>query len=394
MSDSKEITIQGEGLFDLVLSLFKRKSGLLPPKARKLLEMVKDEKVKSLKVVRTPLSSVLSTLLNIVSFGAFQRQLKRLGYDRAFHLALYINDNYSLDKQQVIKFEPSSPIKKGSEIVSVDLKGKDFTIGEMIAKTKALMGDKKFSNYDMKSNNCQDFVMAVLESNGVSSPDLERFVKQDAVSIVAGMPKFVQKFGKRLTDMAAVANRFIEGTSINNNKKKSFLNKNTDMKKSLQDETTEGGFLQFLAPLAVPLLSNLLSGRGVEIKKSDEKKIKGGFLPLHLMMGLLGSGVDPKTKIKVEDFEKILQLGKGVPEETPRPVDVKMEKLMKKLKGGSVKTRKPKKEKTDTTPKPKRAPSKWLLALKEWNSKTGKPYIVPKKGTKEYDAVKKLSDKM
>ena len=36
--------------------------------------------------------------------------------------------------------------------------------------------------------------------------------------------------------------------------------------------------------------------------------------------------------------------------------------------------------------------NKWILALKEWNSKhnkTGK-YLVPKKGTKEYMAVKKI----
>ena len=40
--------------------------------------------------------------------------------------------------------------------------------------------------------------------------------------------------------------------------------------------------------------------------------------------------------------------------------------------------------------------NKWIMALKQWNSKhnkTGK-YKVPKKGTKEYNQVKKIMAKM
>jgi hypothetical protein len=37
---------------------------------------------------------------------------------------------------------------------------------------------------------------------------------------------------------------------------------------------------------------------------------------------------------------------------------------------------------------------KWLEALKEWNAKKNKGvWKIPKKGTKEYDQVKKLMDK-
>ena len=40
--------------------------------------------------------------------------------------------------------------------------------------------------------------------------------------------------------------------------------------------------------------------------------------------------------------------------------------------------------------------NKWLKALKEWNSKQNKSgrYMIPKKGTKEYEAVRKLMAKM
>lgn len=40
--------------------------------------------------------------------------------------------------------------------------------------------------------------------------------------------------------------------------------------------------------------------------------------------------------------------------------------------------------------------NKWITALKEWNAKHNKSgkYLVPKKGTKEYMAVKKIMAKM
>lgn len=33
---------------------------------------------------------------------------------------------------------------------------------------------------------------------------------------------------------------------------------------------------------------------------------------------------------------------------------------------------------------------KWIEALKHWNSKNGGKYVIPKKGTAEYDAVRAL----
>ena len=36
----------------------------------------------------------------------------------------------------------------------------------------------------------------------------------------------------------------------------------------------------------------------------------------------------------------------------------------------------------------------WIMALKHWNSMKGGKYVVPKKGSKEYDEVKKVQNSM
>lgn len=389
----------GQGvLSDFFFRLLKRKSGLLPPQSRKLLSMIGNEKITSLKVVRTPLSKPLTTLLNIASLGAFQRVLKRLGYDDAFHLTLFINGRYSFEKNEVVRLSTTNPIKKGSEVLEVPIpSGFDTTIEQLINKTRERMGDKNFSNYDAKKLNCQHFITNVLQANGLDTPKLLEFINQDAVEIFKGMPKFVEKWGKVLTDIAAVGSRLIEGQgqTKNNNKEKSIINKTTEMKKSMKEEV-EGGWIGTALTLGLPLLTNLLSGRGVEVEKKDMKKIEGGFLPLPLMMSLLGSGVDPKTKIKADDLEKVLKLGKEMGESLSKEVDKEMVKEVKKLKGEGVEVDKRKK----TTKvkggevKTKRQPSKWIKALKAWNDKKGGQYCVPKKGTSDYDEVKSLMDRM
>lgn len=47
-----------------------------------------------------------------------------------------------------------------------------------------------------------------------------------------------------------------------------------------------------------------------------------------------------------------------------------------------------------STPKVKRAPNAWARACKEWNEETKTDrYTIPRKGTKEYEAVRAIMTK-
>jgi len=203
---------QGDGLKDIFK---KRKAGLLPPDARRVLDQVQGEAIRSIKVVRTPLSNIINKVLNVISLGAFQSALKSLGYDKAFHLTLWINDRITLEKNEVVRLRLSNPIKKGSEIMTVPIRA-SITVSELIDKTRSRMGNANFSNYDAQRNNCQDFLINILEANGLATPDIITFIKQDAESIFRKMPKWVDKFSKAATDIAAVGSRLIEGEGKTN----------------------------------------------------------------------------------------------------------------------------------------------------------------------------------
>ena len=188
--------------------IFFRDPGKLPPTARKLLEQVGDEKITSMTLFRNPIS--------LSKFAKFVGALKGTNYDDLFHLGVIINGKYLLDKQAVLHFERSG-IPKDSETLQIPI-AKEITISELLEKTRKRMGDSNFSSYNAKSNNCQDFMLAVLSANGLSSPELTKFIKQNVEAVFNNLPSYAEAISNFVTGTQAVADRVIqgEGTYIHN----------------------------------------------------------------------------------------------------------------------------------------------------------------------------------
>lgn len=191
----------------------KRSAGVLPPPVRKLLTKIGNETINSIEIVRTPISSFVSGFLNVISLGAFNKSLKENGYDKALHLSLFINGTYTLDKQAVISLVKGNPIKKDSETLSVTV-GSSITFNELLENTRLLMGDSNFSNYNAKTNNCQNFVMSILKANGLLNDQESAFIKQDAYKIFQKLGWMTEKIANVVTDTGALADKVIEGEGV------------------------------------------------------------------------------------------------------------------------------------------------------------------------------------
>ena len=176
--------------------VFMRTPGLEPPKFRKLLQEVGDEKINKLVLWREPIS--VNSMLKFLKLNKT--------YDDLFHLALNINDKYNLDKQSVLTFERGKP--KG-ETLEIPV-SKDITIREMIEKTKKRMGDNAYTSYSVR-NNCQQFLLNVLSANGLMTTEARKFIEQDVEKILQDLPKYSEVVANFFTGAQAVANRLIEG---------------------------------------------------------------------------------------------------------------------------------------------------------------------------------------
>jgi hypothetical protein len=180
--------------------IFLRDEGLEPPSFRKLLKEVGNQVITGLTLWREPIS-----INKFVKFFKFNT-----GYDDLFHLSLNISTNegnYNLDKQAVLTFEKGQP--KG-ETLKINPPN-SMTIQTLIDNTKNRMGKSKYTSYNAKSNNCQDFLLNVLDANGVNTTEATTFIKQDSDSIFKGLPKYADKILNIITTGQAILDRQMKG---------------------------------------------------------------------------------------------------------------------------------------------------------------------------------------
>jgi hypothetical protein len=168
IEDIEDENLYGEGLF-------KRDVGTLPPPVRSLLEQIKDEKITSVQAWRYPL---MKSLQDIV------KKVVKLPYDNLYHLGLNLNGKYNLEKDLILKFtkagQKSDRPENKSKVIKVN---KDITFGQLFDGLRKKMGDK-LTEYDARTNNCQDFSLAILSVLGIDDAELKKFIKQDVEQVL------------------------------------------------------------------------------------------------------------------------------------------------------------------------------------------------------------------
>jgi hypothetical protein len=281
--------------------LEKRPPGVMPPSVRSFVEKKGGEKITSVEVIRTPLDAVSQGALAAVTLGTFNKAVKEAGYDAAFHLAMIVNGKYQIDKQEVIKV--SSPRKEKKTETMVIHETTDKTIKEMFDNAQKLMGDGKFTGYDAKTNNCQDFIVGMLTGAELMTERAHEFVKQDAGEIFSRLPGFTQPVARAVTDVAAAANAAIfgqgaidiiqEGHGLKKmlkKKKKSITKKATDTYKDVK-ETGEKKYEQ-----AKDFAKTTGQDAAISAAKLAAKKVGQGAVlvwdELHPIRHVLAEGAD------------------------------------------------------------------------------------------------------
>ena len=108
-----------------------------------------------------------------------------------------------IERINLVKGDRSN--KSGAEFTSSFPVNK--TVNELFTNTKNRMG-ARFLPYSSASNNCQSFIMGVLDGNGLNNSELTSFVKQDTKSIFKNNPA-LRKFANTLTDIGGYGNAVI-----------------------------------------------------------------------------------------------------------------------------------------------------------------------------------------
>lgn len=203
----------------------------MPPAVKDIMNKHGQEIITSITLRRNPVSHLITGAMNAVSLGSFQKKLDEQPYDELFHLAMLVqsaNTRFLLEKIERVNVSSSIGNPDGLETLACPLNGKEITVFDLINNTKEKMGKTQFLDYDPVSNNCQVFLMNVLDANGLLNAENKEWVKQDT-EVLFKNNKVLAKVSKKLTDIGASVNVLMKGGEIKNTSENKIYSNNIKM---------------------------------------------------------------------------------------------------------------------------------------------------------------------
>jgi hypothetical protein len=88
--------------------------------------------------------------------------------------------------------------------------GTSLTLNMLLDRTRSSMGGR-FLSYSTRDNNCQDFILAMLQSNNLATSVNTLFVKQATQSLLTPQ---LRKISNTITDIAGGVDKIIQGGEV------------------------------------------------------------------------------------------------------------------------------------------------------------------------------------
>lgn len=188
----------------------------MPPNVKKILEKYGNELISDIDIVRNPVGKALTGALSVASMGEFGRNLENAPYDKLFHLKIVITlqsgTRVSLEKVERVSMTVNPKPVKDEESTPTPLNGKSITLNQLYENARNKMGDR-FYPYSARDNNCQNFILNVLQASGVGNTQDYEFVKQNTKELF-GDNTFLRKASNTITDIGARFNVLQQGGGI------------------------------------------------------------------------------------------------------------------------------------------------------------------------------------
>ena len=194
-------------ILNIAKSLIYGRKGISPSVDRYLREHG-DEPIIQIIISRNVVSSLITGTLKVIS-----PQFREMnGNDKLYHLKFLIKtsrSNLSLEKYEVISISPYKMDNK-CENMNVTISS-GLTLNILSSNTRQLMGNGKFLGYQSDRNNCQNFILAILQSNNMANSQNIFFTKQSTQELFSTS---LRKITNTVTDIAAAADIIRQGGKV------------------------------------------------------------------------------------------------------------------------------------------------------------------------------------
>ena len=185
----------------------------LSPLFRENLAKIGDVPIIKMEVRRRVLGSTFSKALQVINTLTFHS----IPHDKMFHLFIlcYLKDGskYILEKLQqlnLVSYDKANKIMQEGEeeVMSIPIPP-NLTINNLMNTAMQKINKERLFKYNAFSNNCQQFVIDLLDSNNIqTSSDIRKWIQQDVSNL---MNHFGQKIAQFATDTKSKLDLIKEG---------------------------------------------------------------------------------------------------------------------------------------------------------------------------------------
>jgi hypothetical protein len=215
----------GDGFFDdfqeytkRFYYAFKGPREFAPPDVRYFLQDFGDFTITSISACRSPIPSVIETAANVISLGKWDKRKADLNYDKMFHLYLlmsiqkgYRTINFILEKNDVVKIT-HNPSLVDTDCIYIPIPvNRKITFNQFITNAEKVHPNT-FWLYNAKYNNCQDFLLLLLQTSNLGTKEDYSFIKQNVDDLVVYPLERLASFG---TNLRARIDILLHGLGLN-----------------------------------------------------------------------------------------------------------------------------------------------------------------------------------
>jgi len=178
-----------------------------------------DIPIEKMNIYRTPLPSLLSKTLNVVSFGQWGKLSKQEGFDKFYHLALVLtlanNKNVIVEKVAVIEIKTKYLTDDKTEVCNIpNYTSGSLTLNTLLKNAMDKVPTNKFFTYDPLTNNCQVFIKMLLENSGLYNADINKFLFQNIDKMVEKLHPITKAIMRGTTAIAGTVDKIIGNGDI------------------------------------------------------------------------------------------------------------------------------------------------------------------------------------
>jgi hypothetical protein len=145
------------------------------------------------------------------------------------------NTRLAVEKNEVINMYPNPKKLKEGEQRDVIFRESDLTLNKLLAGGQNIQKDKWF-RYSANNNNCQDFILAIMNGSNIGNEQDRQFVKQDTSSLFKD-DSFLRKFSNTVTDIGSKVNEITMGAGVHKSCKQILSNNKHSMPKKYISES-------------------------------------------------------------------------------------------------------------------------------------------------------------